>query len=269
MEATHRTTAVSGPVISLGATVMEVSHARETSLDNQCTDFFSGCRQLTYWGCRNQATSSWYECVKEESDDGSSVLDVFLAPGLDPKKFFSSDSDSKMTRRRIGLEPRSRIRGFNRRRDDDGAESDTTSNPCDQAFDDAIEDCNARCPQGSMPGDEPPCTPNTDNNRFKTRSNVSSSKPETGDGLWDDETTPCNLPDDEATPHSLADKNGDGVLDLEEFMQWANYSNGGQLKDYKETMAWIRFFYAYDVNGNGVVEPKEVGRPEGGGGVVG
>jgi hypothetical protein len=236
----------------------------------QWTDSFLGCRQLTYWGCRNQATSAWYECVKEQSDDGSSVLDIFLAPGLDPKKFFNSDSDSKMARREIDSKSRLSRRGFNRRRDDDGDDSDTTSNPCDQAFDAAMEDCNARCPQGSMPGDGPPCLPSTtNNNKLKARDIASSSKPETGDGLWDDKTTPRNLPDDEATPHSLADKNGDGVLDREEFMQWANYSNGGQLKDYKETMAWIRFFYAYDRNGNGVVEPEEVGRPEGGGGVVG
>jgi EF hand len=61
--------------------------------------------------------------------------------------------------------------------------------------------------------------------------------------------------------HEIVDKKGDGVLDLKEFLEWGNYSTGNTLTDYKSVKPWIRWFFAYDQDGDGKVSVGEVERP--------
>jgi Ca2+-binding EF-hand superfamily protein len=61
--------------------------------------------------------------------------------------------------------------------------------------------------------------------------------------------------------HQIVDKDGDGKLDLAEFLAWANYSTGDALTDYSKVKPWIRLFFAYDQNEDARIELSEVGRP--------
>ena len=67
---------------------------------------------------------------------------------------------------------------------------------------------------------------------------------------------------DEKALHEIVDKNGDSVLDLEEFLQWANYSSGDTLTDYTKVKPWIRLFFAYDENQDSRISLEEVGQAE-------
>ena len=51
------------------------------------------------------------------------------------------------------------------------------------------------------------------------------------------------------------------MLELEEFLQWANYSSGDTLTDYTKVKPWIRLFFAYDENQDSRISLEEVDRP--------
>ena len=184
---------------------------------------------MNQYGCIDAADDALYDCDNGDPSNVGAAVEIFEQA----KDFWNVLSFL------ADLKPKSRIKRRSLSKRDDPS--------CDTVFNQALQVCATECPGGTQPEEV------VDPQSWEPCKGISAGKVKR-----EDNTTGG---DDEKVLHDIVDKNGDGFLDLREFLEWANYSSGNTLTDYTKVKPWIRFFFAYDQNQDSKISLEEVERP--------